>query len=147
MTATLSRIVLDRLGDPQKIVHPTFDSELSDPRNAACFAPNGATLVDVPKFDQTPLTRRDVLVLIQGKLVENNRPLLASVVQARIDLMDAVDQMQADIASASNLQDQWPTPTQFQQTLINAAKVRAINSIQAAQDKRDALAALVAQLP
>lgn len=138
MTATLSRIVLDRVGEPAKVVHPSFDWELDDP----AFSPAGATLVDVPKFDQTPLTRRGILVLIQAKLAENNRPLLASIVQARIDLMDAVDQAQADFATWQARQE-----AQVAQFLITAAAVKYANSLQAVQDKRDALAALVAQLP
>jgi hypothetical protein len=147
MTATLSRIVLDRFGEPQMIVHPDFDSQLTDPKNAEAFAPAGTTQVDVPRFFSTPLTRRAVLVIIQAKLAENNHPLLASIVQARIDLMDAVDQWRSDVDARDVLIEKWPSPTQIQQTLINAATVKAFNSGQTAQDKRDALAALVAQLP
>lgn len=138
MTATLSRIVLDRFGEPQMIVHPDFDTQLSD----SAFAPANTTQVDVPRFFSTPLTRRAMLVIIQAKLAENNRPLLASIVQARIDLMDAVDQVQADFTTWQTRQEAGAA-----QILITAAAVKLAASVQAAQDKRDALAALVAQLP
>jgi hypothetical protein len=143
MTATLSRIVLDRFGEPQMIVHPDRDAQLND----AAYAPAGTTQVDVPYFFSTPLSRRQQLVLIQSKLAENNHPLLASIVQARIDLMDAVDQAQADYATWQARLEAWPSPTPAQQLLITAAAVKYGNSVQAAQDKRDALAVLVAQLP
>jgi hypothetical protein len=143
MTATLSRIVLDRVGEPQMIVHPDFDTQLNDP----AYAPAGTTQIDVPRFFSTVLNRRALLVIIQAKLAENNRPLLASIVQARIDLMDAVDQAQADYLTWQTRLEAWPSPTQAQQLLITAAAVKYSNSVQAAQDKRDALAALVAQLP
>src|SRR4051812_8323247 len=100
MTATLSRIVLDRLGNPQMIVHPTSDSELSDPANAAAFAPPDTTQLDVPRFDYSAIIdRRAFLVFLQAKLAAAGRTLLALITQARIDLMDAVDQWQADVAA------------------------------------------------
>lgn len=143
MAATLNRIVLDRQGNPQMIVVPDSDAELDDP----AFSPPNTYKLDVLKSDYTATrTPRDLLAVIQPKLVAEH-PLLASIVQARMDLADAVDQAQADIKAWNELVDRWPAPTQPQQTLMTIAAVKMANSVQAAQTKRDALAALIAQLP
>lgn len=143
MTATLSRVVLDRTAQPQMIVHPDFDSQLSDP----AFAPPNTTQVDVLRTDYVSATSRRDLLAILATYTQANHPVFSNILTARVAVFDAVDQARADVDAEQALEAQWPTPTGPQQTLINIAKVRAVNSAQAAQTAIQNLATLVAALP
>ena len=139
--ATLSRIVVDRLGQEVMIVHPDFDSQLNDP----AFAPSGTQQYDVPYRGWT--TPRDFLVLLQQKIAAAGRTTLASLIQKRIDLIDEILQMDADYTLWQTRLSQWPTPTQAQQTLINAARLQYLQDLSNIQATRDSINTIISQIP
>jgi hypothetical protein len=139
--ATLSRVVLDRLGNEVMIVHPDYDSQLSDP----AFAPVGTQQYDVPYRGWT--TQRELLVLIQQKVSAAGRVILAALIQKRIDLIDAFTQLGIDRDLYATRVAQWPSPTQAQQLLINAALAKVVTDLQTIQGIRDDIQTLLGQLP
>lgn len=142
---TLSRVVLDRTGAEMATIH---DGNLAlDCYQPAAFGPNGTYGVDLARAEYDGvLTPRDKYALLAGKLTQAH-PVIANILTARVTLFDAVAQAQSDVDAEQALEAQWPNPTGPQQTLINIAKVKAVNSIQAAQTARQNLADLIAALP
>lgn len=142
MAATLSRVITDRLGNEEIIVHPDSDSQLNDP---AFQAKGTQQQYDLPYRGWG--NRRSFLVFLQQKAADAGRVILAALIQKRIDLIDAIAQFEADLAVWQNRVELWPDPTPAQQLLINAARNQFLLSRQAVQGIRDDIAALIAQVP
>jgi hypothetical protein len=122
MAATVSRIVLDAKGLPQMVIHPDKDSQLDDP----AFSPAGTTQYDVPRSDYLGLTGpRDILAMVRPYVEMSGRATLAKVVQARVDLLDAISER--DVAAGVLLDLIGKTgrnPTAAQKISIAALKAR-----------------------
>lgn len=143
MTATLSRVITDRLGNEQIIIHPDFDSQLT---NVPQFQAQGTNQqYDLPYRGWT--SPRDFLVKLQAKVSEAGRAILASLIQKRIDLIDTLIQLDADRDLYNQRVEQWPSPTGPQQLLINAALAKVATDLQNLQDIRDSIVTLTAQAP
>lgn len=143
--ASISRVVLDRTGAEMATIH---DGDLTlDCYQPSAFGPNGTYGVDMARAEYDGvLTQRDKYALLGAKLAQAH-PVIANILTARVAVFDAVDQARTDVDAEQALESQWPAPTGPQQLLINAAKVRAVNSVQAAQTARQNLADLIAALP
>lgn len=142
MAATLSRVITDRLGNEVMIVHPDSDGQLNDP----AFQAQGTNQqYDLPYRGWTDL--RSFLVALQAKVAAAGRTILASLVQKRIDLIDAFTQLNTDRALYAQRVAQWPTPTQAQQLLINAALAQVANDLQTIQGIRDDIQTIMGQVP
>lgn len=143
MVATLSRVITDRLGNELIIIHPDFDRQLT---NVPQFQAKGTNQqYDLPYRGWT--SPRDFLVQLQAKVSAAGRATLAALIQKRIDLIDACIQLETDRALYNSRVEQWPSPTQAQQLLINAALAKVTGDLQTVQDIRDSIAALIAQIP
>jgi hypothetical protein len=142
---TLTRVILDRLGNEKVIIHPTNDSELNDPAHAAQGTDQQYD------FDNTSyssaVTVRAKLVLFQQKVSDAGRAILASLLQKRIDLIDAFIAAQSDYDLWQTRLNQWPSPTQPQTTLINAARAQYLQDLQNIQTIRDSITTLTGQVP
>lgn len=140
MAATLSRVVLDRLGVPQMIVHPDDDAQLNDP----AFSPAGTITLDVPRTDYSNAWgKREFLALLQPILAGQKTGPIVALCQARIDLIDAQAQADAELAALNALIDQFgdsPTGPQLGQLTASRAQADAsAHQVTVIQDRIDNL--------
>lgn len=142
MAATLSRVITDRLGNEAMIVHPDSDEELNQP---AYQATGTNQQYDLPYRGWTDI--RDFLVKLQAKVSAAGRPIVAAIIQKRIDLADAFTQLGVDRDLYSTRVAQWPSPTPAQQILINAAAAKVASDLQTIQGIRDDIQTLIGQAP
>lgn len=142
MAATLSRFYFGSDGELCKIVHPDSDAEVLDTRHDE----PGKTGVNVSRTSYNSCgDDRAVFVLLQP-IIAQVKSLIGDLLTQRVALIDALKTLSDDRDLLDKRQEQWPNPTQLQQTLINAAAAQVVQDLQAVQTIRDNIAAIKAQL-
>lgn len=97
MAVTKTRIITDKAGNLQMIIHPDDDAQLD---NVPEFSPQGSLIADVLKTDYDAVKGpRDVLALLQPILNAKSR-VAGILYQAKIEALDVAAAIDADVAAA-----------------------------------------------